>query len=1162
MRPTIVTAMFCLLAGAAPMCGGQNVYPDPGFEVTGETGVARSGTKAGHLAVEARNHWAAIGGRIDVQPFARYRVTEWVRARVGSGTFFAPYCYEWDNYEWAFVSSHPIASSGEWVRTETTFISPHKTMYVHPLAYIEAENGEAWVDDIVVEKVKSPGDAMAELLKKPNPSEDEKRLIARWHLARGSILGADDVLRASSGLTRADIATSTAATLRKPQDRLPYLIDMIAYGGPSYNDGIRRFREIARGIEMPDVLTACAEALRRNPGLDRAGTAVRLIIADLLPSPISLGTVDEARRRLRMFAGLGAMVRSLPAGLPALAEVKQAMKQVEQAESALAAHQAELGHCVIRIGGKTVTPQTHAIVVPDKPTPQEEYAAKDLRHHLELMTGGAVPIVPEAKRGKAVPLYVGRCKTPPDLHVDLAGLGVEGIHVKTSGPAILFAGNRRGVLYAVYTFLQDDLGCRWFTPDCATWPKSGTIDITHVDRRYAPPLEYRAGDYPVLKPGDFAVRLRMNGRVCEQSEEQGGTVGVHSLAHTFAALVPPERYFKEHPEYFSLVNGKRQSGYAQLCLTNPDVLRLAIEGVRKWIEAHPNQSVFSVSQNDTFNFCECEKCAAVAAEEGSQAGPMLRFVNAVADAIAKDHPNIAIETLAYQYTRKPPKITRPRPNVIICLCSIECCFIHPLGEDAFNKSFVDDIVGWSRICNRLWIWDYVINYAHSICPFPNLNVLRPNIRFFIGHGVKGIYEESCYYTKGSELQELRNYLLAQALWNPDCDTGKATGEFCAAYYGAAGPFVRRYIDLIHTATQQNAKLHVAIYTHPRDYVTPEMISQSQALFDHAVAAVKDDPVRLHRVEVARLPIIYAAITLATAGALSEHGDRLAQEGGTDVSALAQEFERIARAEGVTMVREGGPDALLDAWLASIPRRPRDVTIEHIGNPTIQLSVLPALGGRIWRMRYGGRDLLTLAGAESSRSPLDDGYEEYSESGYHSAGWSDPFTVKERSERSITLEANLRSGLRMTRRIEVDAAKPLVTITSVLTNTGTETSAACLRVHPEFAVSSTAQTSVRILSVDGSWRNIDLANPADLNAEKDLWLREGEVPNGAWEIVDKGAGLTISNRVQRSMLGQCLLNWSGAGHRVNLELFSPETKLAPGQALTLEHTYEVAAAPAR
>ena len=133
---------------------------------------------------------------------------------------------------------------------------------------------------------------------------------------------------------------------------------------------------------------------------------------------------------------------------------------------------------------------------------------------------------------------------------------------------------------------------------------------------------------------------------------------------------------------------------------------MAIEQVRQWIKDAPEATFFSVSQNDWGNYCQCPNCTALAEHEGSQSGPLIEFVNAIADALKDDYPNVTIDTLAYQYTRKPPKYTRPRPNVCVRLCSIECCFAHPLESDPFNATFVADIRDWAKICNRLYIWDY------------------------------------------------------------------------------------------------------------------------------------------------------------------------------------------------------------------------------------------------------------------------------------------------------------------------------------------------------------------------------------------------------------------------------------------------------------------------
>ncbi|NLH98022.1 MAG: DUF4838 domain-containing protein [Chthonomonadales bacterium] len=1156
-RSVILLAVAAI--GCAPTWArAQNLHPDPGFEATGGVGQARSGQRAGRLSVTTMNHWGALGGRIAVQPFARYRVTCWVKANVRKGTFYAPYCYEWDSYEWAFVAAVPITGTiGEWTRMETTFVSPHAAMYVHPLAYMDAEDSEAWVDDVVVEKIAEPDAVMAEIAANAGRNETETRLLARWFAGRGRHAEAEKLLRASDGLLRADIATVLALASKSSADRARFAMEAVAYGGPTYFEGVQRFQQMTAAMADARKAAIIAAALRMNPGYDRCARSAALLFEAL--APVGSGPATLAQRRNRLAAIMSALedaMSELPNESAARAALQESRERLQSRRAELDAEAAQRGKCTIAIGGKRVSPKTHAIVLPARPSDVERYAARELQHHLELVTGAVIPITPEPQRTTQIGLFVGNCKAHAEPNIKLKP---EELRVRTVGPALALNGKGRGVLYAVYSFLEDQIGCRWFTPDCRTWPRQGNIRIGKLDHRYAPPLEYRGGDYPIARPGDFAARVRLNGANHAIAPEQGGNVGVHSLAHTFAALCPPERYFAEHPEYFSLVKGQRQSGYAQLCLTNPDVLRICIEGVRKWIKENPRITVFSVSQNDTFNYCECPNCSAVAEEEGSQAGPMLRFVNAVADAIAKDHPNVAIETLAYQYTRKPPRITKPRPNVIICLCSIECCFIHPLGADPHNASFVEDIKGWSRICKRLWIWDYVINYAHSICPFPNLYVLKPNIRFFIENGVRGIYEESCYYTKGSELQELRNYIIAKTLWDPDYDTDKAIREFCDAFYGPASPHIRDYIRLIHEATQKDPDRHVMIYTHPRDYITPEMIAQARAMFDRAEAAVHDDPVRLHRVQVARLPIIYAEITLARGGRWRETDGKLVQEGASDIGALAEQFERIARAEGVTMVREGGPDANLDAWLASVPRRAKSLDVLTIQGGGLQAQILPGLGGRIWRLLDPqGRDVVAVAGAPNGWQPELHGYEEYSEAGYRSPGWQEPYAVKERSERHAVLEADLPNGLRLQRRIELHSSGPAVVITSMVSNPGASPRVACLRSHPGFAATLGQGTSVRIKRPDGSYRTIAIAEQA--GAETDLWLRAEELPAGEWSIEDPGSGRRLTCTFERGEVAQCLLNWSRADRRVNLELFTAERELKPGESMTLKQRWTLTAEP--
>ena len=137
--------------------------------------------------------------------------------------------------------------------------------------------------------------------------------------------------------------------------------------------------------------------------------------------------------------------------------------------------------------------------------------------------------------------------------------------------------------------------------------------------------------------------------------KQPGGLECYWAVHTFYPLMPPEEFFKDHPEYYSLLDGKRTADHAQLCLSNPDVLRIITERIKQKMRELPEYLIYDVSQNDWSNPCQCPHCQAIVDREGSQSGPIIQFVNQVADNVKAEFPDKFIGTLAYSYTRKPPR---------------------------------------------------------------------------------------------------------------------------------------------------------------------------------------------------------------------------------------------------------------------------------------------------------------------------------------------------------------------------------------------------------------------------------------------------------------------------------------------------------------------------
>jgi hypothetical protein len=365
------------------------------------------------------------------------------------------------------------------------------------------------------------------------------------------------------------------------------------------------------------------------------------------------------------------------------------------------------------------------IVVAADASEPEQHAAQELARFLGQVTGAEFKVRNERGEGASC-IFVGPgAAGSADARFSTDGLGEEGIVIRSVGDSLILAGGRpRGTLYAVYTFLEDHVGCRWWSSTESTIPRKATLAVGDVDIRYVPPLEYRSPYWYDAFDGDWAARNKCNGQGHRLQARHGGKHIYEGFVHTFFPLIPPKQYFADHPEWFSEIEGKRKHDHAQLCLTNEEMRKELVKNLKERLRKNPAATIASVSQNDWYGNCQCKDCVAVDEEEGSPAGLMLRFVNAVAADIEQEFPHVALSTLAYQYTRKPPKITRPRPNVIVQLCSIECSFSKPLADER-NRAFRDDIIGWSKISERLYIWDYTTNFRHHIMPHPNLRVLGP-----------------------------------------------------------------------------------------------------------------------------------------------------------------------------------------------------------------------------------------------------------------------------------------------------------------------------------------------------------------------------------------------------------------------------------------------------
>ena len=567
-----------------------------------------------------------------------------------------------------------------------------------------------------------------------------------------------------------------------------------------------------------------------------------------------------------------------------------------------------VGGCDMVTGGITIARSgvsQAVIVVGEGAAPPERHAAGELAAFLREVTGATFPVCGGPGDGRPRLLVGPDAARLADPAFSTAGLGPDGIVLRTVGSDLILAGGRpRGTLYAVYTFLGDEVGCRWWSSSASTIPRRSVLRIAPLDVRYVPPLEYREPYWFDALDADWAVRNRCNGHAAPLDARRGGKHIYAGFVHTFYSLIPPEKHFEAHPEWFSEIDAKRTADRAQLCLTNDAMRRELVKNLKALLRANPAATIASVSQNDWHGNCQCDRCAAIDKEEGSPAGSLIRFVNAVAEDIEGEFPHVAVSTLAYQYTRKPPRHVRPRGNVIVRLCSIECSFSRPLVALWRNRKFRADLIGWSKMCRRLYIWDYTTNFRHYLLPHPNLAVLGPNLRFFVAHHVKGVFEQGAYQGGGAEMAELRAWMLARLLWDPTQRTDRLVREFTDGYYGPAGRHVRAYLKVTHDAVALSGDW-LGCYSPPTaGFLSFKTLRAGWAHLAAAEAAVAGNPQLRRRVQVAQLPVRYAFLTRW------DDMRRQARAGGAawpmadSARAACDEFVRIAKANRIDRLSEG------------------------------------------------------------------------------------------------------------------------------------------------------------------------------------------------------------------------------------------------------------------
>ena len=283
-------------------------------------------------------------------------------------------------------------------------------------------------------------------------------------------------------------------------------------------------------------------------------------------------------------------------------------------------------------------------------------------------------------------------------------------------------------------------------------------------------------------------------------------------------------------------------------------------------------------------------------KEGAPSGLVLQFVNKVAAAVAKKYPKVLIDTLAYQWTEKPPRFTRPLPNVRVRLAPIGADYAHALNRSLQNKVPYENLVAWGHITHQLYIWSYCTNFAHYLQPLPDLDEIAGDIPLYKKHGVVGVFYEGDYAPGGGgSFAELKSYLIAQLLWNPHLNAQLLINDYVNHVYQGAAPEISDWLR----ALQEPARLKgvpAYIYDPPTaPYFTNRLLKKGDVLFERAFSHVKKGTKAYIEVQKAWLGLLYVELMRTPAGTAKYRN-------------LGAEVAKLIHTLGIQQTSEGGSAA--------------------------------------------------------------------------------------------------------------------------------------------------------------------------------------------------------------------------------------------------------------
>ena len=524
------------------------------------------------------------------------------------------------------------------------------------------------------------------------------------------------------------------------------------------------------------------------------------------------------------------------------------------------------------------------IVVSESAAPMAKYAAREMQYFMKKSGGVTIPIV--NKPGSGTNIFIGESQYTKEADLSLDGLTYDGFKIVVKGRNLYIFGRDRnkktplvsmqnlraihiynkkldlcafgetGTLYGVYHFLRTFAGIDWILPGeiGEEVPKLTRLTVKDMVFQKNPDYYYRVPYYFLFdRDPDSSIWYRRAGF---------GAPFPADINHSFKFM---KKYFAKHPEWFALVDGKRDYnitclGDGNLCLSNKGLLEQYIKDARAYFEAFPDIDVFSVMPNDIFKrVCDCPECQ----KQVDYNKPMnercsnyvWNFVNEIAKGVAKTHPGKLIACCAYETYQGVPDRVKLEPNVAVMITKARS-FQFDKGYRWRTKVLP---YLWKKAVKNIYVWEYYCwdsQQSHlSGLPLLFTEWTQQDLRDMKGvmagefiDGGAGTRRD--WKAVNPALNTISYYVTGRLYWDTTLNAADLVAEYCKKCYGPGAVDMLKYwrrAEELWTKNNHITKRSAADNVHSTIY-TNKVLLELKGYVEAAMKKVAPGSVYAKRIE--------------------------------------------------------------------------------------------------------------------------------------------------------------------------------------------------------------------------------------------------------------------------------------------------------------------------